>query len=117
MRILEPTDEMLEEWEEWLKSRPPQIAEVARCYPPWELFRMGSGHRCTVHSYGELEDGTVSLTVSVTGEYNFVAFDRNVFGIDPDELAPCSLPATNEVLGTAMLDETKITEWVQEHAK
>lgn len=113
MRLFEPTDEMLEEWEQWLESRPPQIVEVARRYPPWELFRMDSGHRCTVYSYGEEEGGGVSLTVSVTGEYNLVVFNRNVFGVSPDELTPCDLPADDEILGAALTGKAKIAEWVR----
>ncbi len=112
MRIFEPTDNELAEWEEWCDSRPPEVAEVARRFPPWELYRIESGHCCTVYSYGEKEGGGVSLTVSVTGEYNRVAFPRNVFGIDPDELTPCDLPAADEKLGAVMTDKDEVAKFI-----
>ena len=54
-----------------------------------------SRHRCTIYSYHE--NGTV--TVTVNGQYNAVAFARNVFGIDPESLTECDLPGDQEVLG------------------
>lgn len=83
-------------WEEWVKSRPPAVAAVCRKFPPDRLYRMKTtGHRCTLVSYGE--DGTV--TVSVSGQYNRILFARNVFGINPDDLEECDLPAPGEDVG------------------
>ncbi len=105
MRWYEPTQEQLEDWRAWCDSRPASVAEVARRLPPWDLFLMASGHRCTVYSYGELKGGGVSLTVSVTGRFNRVAFSRNVFGIDPEELVPCDLPRPEEDLGETLTQD------------
>ena len=105
MRWYEPNTEQLSGWEEWCLSRPPEVASVARRFPPWELYRMSSGHRCTVYSYGEEEAGGVSLTVSVTGEFNKIAFGRRVFGIDPDELVECALPGPDEEVGAELTQD------------
>ena len=56
-----------------------------------------TGHRVTMYSYSE--NGTV--TVNVTGDYNVVVFERQVFGISPDDLEECDLPAPGEFLGHA----------------
>lgn len=84
------------EWDEWVAARPESIRRMCHAYPPNLLYRMGdSRHRCTIYSYHE--NGKV--TVSVTGQYNAVAFARNVFGIDPESLVECDLPGDDEVLG------------------
>jgi hypothetical protein len=46
------------------------------------------------------EDGTVK--VSITGEYNKLVFDREVFGIKPEDLEECELPNDNELCGTLL---------------
>ena len=90
---IEWTDEQRAVWAEWLASRPQVIQDMAAKFPPDELYRLGSsGHRVTLYSYSE--DGT--MTVNVTGDFNFVAFDRRVFGITPDDLEPCDLPSPDE---------------------
>ena len=83
----------------WCKKRPAGVRELAERFPPWELFRIKStGQRCTVAAVSE--NGTVR--VDVTGEFNQVLFDRSVFGISPDDLEPCDLPAEGEIVGTAL---------------
>ena len=105
----EPTDEQLATYAEWLDERPPHVREVAERFPPWKLFRMeSSGHRVTVHSFDERIDGTVTLKVNVTGDYNFVAFERRVFGIDPEDLTECELPAEDELLGASLTTEEEV---------
>lgn len=81
--------------EEWLATRPKVIQDMAKLCPPDRLYRMSSGHRCTIYSYSE--DRTV--TVEVTGEFNRVVFGRRVFGIPVDELVECDLPEPGEDLG------------------
>lgn len=97
-----PTEEQRAGYEEWCASRPPHVAEVARRLPPWKLYRMKStGHRVTLYAFDENgEEGAVTLRVNVTKEYNFVTFERQVFGIDPDDLEECDLPGEDELLGT-----------------
>jgi hypothetical protein len=95
--FFELNDREQEIWAKWLEERPPQIRAMAKKYPPNVLFRMkSSGHRVYMVSYEE--DGTV--TVAVTGKFNFVVQERNVFGIDPDDLEECDLPEPDEKLGS-----------------
>ena len=98
--IYEPTDDIRELWREFVESRPEAVRAVACRFNPWTLYRMGSsGHRCTIHSFDEEAGGAVSMQVNVTGEYNFVMFDRIVFGVDPDTITECDLPSNEEPVG------------------
>ena len=86
-----------QEWEEWIATRPEVIRDLCTRFPPDRLYLLKtSGHRVTIHSYSE--DGTV--TVDVSGEYNFVFFNRQVFGIHPEDLEECDLPPADEVMGS-----------------
>lgn len=101
--IFEPTDEQKTAWAEFVASRPDNVKAVAERFFPWILYRLkSSGHRVTLCSFGEHEDGTVTLTVNVTGEFNAVMFERSVFGISPDDLEECELPTEDESTGTLM---------------
>lgn len=95
-RTHEWTPEQQAGWDEWLATRPAVIQEMARKYPPNVLYRIDSGHRVTIYSYSEGR----TVTVNVSGKYNFVAFERRVFGIPIDELVECELPTPDETLGT-----------------
>lgn len=87
----EPTAEQLAEWQEWLWERPPAVREVAERLPPWKLYRMtDTGQRVRILQYDEHHDDSVTLTVSVDNYFNFVLVERNVFGIDPAVMEPCS---------------------------
>lgn len=102
MRIYEPTEDQQRLWREFVDSRPPNVKAVAEKLAPWLLYRLRSGHRATLHGIDEHEDGSVTLTMSVTGDFNAVMFDRNVFGIHPDDLEECDLPAAGDPLGAAL---------------
>lgn len=92
-------------WDEWVATRPESVQKICRQLPPNRLYRMKStGDRVTLYSYSE--DGTV--TVNVTGEYNVLIFDRQVFGINPDDLEECDLPKPGEPLGATMTDPEEI---------
>jgi len=100
--VFEPTEEQQKNWAQWVAERPDNVRAVAERFLPWKLYRMRStGHRVTVYSLGEHPDGTVTLTVNVTGEFNLLSFERRVFGISPDDLEECDLPAKDEPLGSA----------------
>jgi hypothetical protein len=104
MHIYEPSTEQKAEWAEWLSTRPEQIKKLAERFNPWTLYRMKStGHRVTLESFDEEHNGTVSMTVAVTGQFNQVAFDRCVFGVKVEDLEECDLP-TGPV-GTALTQE------------
>ncbi len=97
MRIAEPTPEQLQEWKDWVASRPECVRKIAERFEPWSLYRLKStGQRVTLRSF--YEDGTVS--VFVLGKFNFLIHERCVFGIDPDDLEPCDLPDPSEVVGS-----------------
>ena len=101
MRYVQPTPEQAQGWESWVAERPDNVREVARRFDPWTLYRLkSSGHRVTVGAFDEEEDGRVTLRVNVSGEFNFVTFERSVFGIDPNDLEECDLPGPDEPLGS-----------------
>lgn len=101
----EPTEEQQELWRQWLAGRPEAVRKVAEQFPPWGLYRLeSSGHRVTIYSLQEGKDDSVTLVVNVLGKFNYVAFERRVFGIHPEELTPCELPADDELLGDAGMD-------------
>src|SRR5579862_6161244 len=91
-----PTEKEKTGYAKWVESRPAMVREVAARFAPWILYRMKStGHRVLVKSFGEWEHG-VSLTVVVDGRFNRLAFERNVFGVEPDDLEECDLPPLGE---------------------
>lgn len=102
----DPTDEERAQYAAWVAERPPTVRAIAERFQPWELYRIKpNGHRVVVLSFGEAEDGSVTLTVLVGGHFNRVMFERQVFGINPDELEPCELPTEGEQLGTLLTHE------------
>lgn len=104
--IFEPTEEQLTAWQAFLDSRPEAVRKVAEKLPPWGLFLLkSSNHRVTIYSYGEQDDGKVTVTVNVLGAYNLVDFERQVFGIEPENLESCDLPEPHEPVGTRMTQD------------
>lgn len=100
--IIDPPQEAIAEWDKWAKHRPKVIKDLAKRFKPWELYRMKStGHRVTLLSFSE--DGT--MRVNITAQYNLLVFERQVFGIDPDDLEPCDLPGPDEHVGVMMSGE------------
>lgn len=100
MRINEPTPEQEVGYREWLASRPPHVRAVAEQFEPWSLYRLKpTGQRVTIVSFGEAQDNSVTLTVLVSADFNLVMFERQVFGIKPDDLEPCDLPSVDEPTG------------------
>jgi len=108
-RIFNPSPEQEEGWREFVQSRPESVRLVAARFEPWSLYRLPNGQRVTIMSFGEQEDGTVTLRVAVTAEFNAVLFERQVFGINPDDLTSCDLPSPDERVGS-MLTEVEVVE-------
>jgi hypothetical protein len=100
-RYFEPTPEQEALWKAWVAERPGPARKIAKQFDPWTLYLLKStGNRVTLHSLSEGDgDGKVAVTVNVLGKYNIVAFERQVFGIDPADLEPCELPSPGEPVG------------------
>lgn len=108
-KIIEWAKEQEEAWREWVETRPTTIQDLCRRLSPDRLYLLKtSGHRVTLYSFSE--DGTV--TVNVSGEYNALAFDRQVFGVSPDDLEECDLPGTDEVIGTVLTEAQDVEAFI-----
>jgi hypothetical protein len=111
-RLMEPTEEQLTGYQAWVASRPPNVRAVAERFEPWSLYlHKPTGQRVTVVSFGEQEDGRVTLTMSVSADFNLVMFERQVFGVNPDDLEPCELPSETEATG-AILSPEQVDEHI-----
>jgi hypothetical protein len=92
-------------WQEWVDSRPPVVKAMCERLPPDRLYRMKStGQRVTMIGYSENR----TVRVSITGQYNAMTFDREVFGIDPDDLEECDLPPSDEPIGTLLTEQEDV---------
>ena len=104
--VMDPTPEQVQDWDEWVSERPKAVRETLQRYDlkPWKLYRLhGSGHRVTLYSVDEPEDGSPpTLKVDVSGRFNLLAFDRRVFGIKPEDLEECDLPSEDAPLGSIL---------------
>lgn len=101
MRYVEPTPEQIQGWDAWVSERPDNVRKIACQFDPWTLYRLKTtGQRVTIGAFDEEGGGKVSVRVNVSGEFNFVTFERSVFGIDPSDLEECDLPGPDEPLGS-----------------
>ena len=113
--IWEPTDDQKSEWETWIKARPDSIRKIAERFYPWKLYQIKpSGHRVMVNSIDEPADGSEpTLKVTVSGDFNRVCFERTVFGIKPEDLEECDLPAPDEITGSLDLSINEVKEMMK----
>ena len=103
-RYMNPTEEQEKEWQQWISQRPDKVRKIIEDndFNPWTLYKLkGSGHRVFITKFDEREDGEVTLSVGVTGEFNAVLSERQVFGVPIDDLEECDLPDNDEILGNA----------------
>ena len=99
MRFCQPTPAQEKGYRKWVRKLPAVARALAERFDPWTLYRLKStGSRVTIQSFAD--DGT--MTVAVTGRFNLVTFERQVFGIAPDELEECDLPPADEPVGAAL---------------
>ena len=99
------------EWNKWVATRPQIIQDLCNRLPPDRLYKMTStGHRVFLYSYQE--NGTV--TVVVSGEFNAIIFPRRVFGVKPDDLIECDLPAENDAVGSVLNDRGDIDNFINQ---
>lgn len=77
-------------WKEWVASRPSAACRAAgEKVNPWTLYRL-KGTDQIVFVVSLFEDGTVKVRVSA--DFNLILFERDVFGINVDDLEPCEIP-------------------------
>ena len=108
-KIMEWDEQEKQEWEEWVKSRPEVIQNLAKRFPPYNLYRLKtSGHRVVIYSYSEDE----TLTVKVSGEFNLITFERQVFGIKPENLEECDIPSPDEKVGVILTDPVDVDKFI-----
>ncbi len=98
-KVMELSEADLVEWADFIEGLPANLRPIAERINPWTLYRLKpTGQRVIVYSYQD--DGTV--TVIVSGTFNHVLHEAQVFGINPDDLEECDLPGPNEKLGSMM---------------
>lgn len=104
---MEVTPEQEAEWKTWVADRPPDVRDVAERFDPWSLYRMKStGQRVTIRSFRE--GPPVTLTVNILSDFNLVLFERQVFGIEPNDLEPCDIQDQDEPVGAVISQEDAI---------
>ena len=86
-----------DDWKEWYDTRPPIIKDLIDKYPPWILYQFEYNR---VFVCGWNEEGTVHL--AVTGQFNRITHERQVFDADPTDLIECDLPDKGELVGFAL---------------
>ena len=98
--VIEPTEEKLQEIEEWLKDRPEIIKNLCKQFPPYKLYSLKLDNcdlclnkKVIIHSYHE--DGT--LTVIVPNDFNIALTTTNISGVFPEQLVECDIPTDNEI--------------------
>ena len=90
-----------EEFTQWIVERP-QIKDIFESHPPNLLYKMlDTGHRVTIETYNDNQ----TVTVAITGEFNLVAFERDVFGVLPSNLEECAEPEEDEEVGVTQTEE------------
>ena len=100
MKYAEPTAEQIAGYQSWLALLPPRVRAVARRFNPWTVYRLKTtGHRVLIYSFSSHDEDPVTLTVGVSALFNLVVFERAVFGIKPEDLEECELPAPDEPVG------------------
>ena len=104
--IFEPDPQQEVSYQEWLLTRPKHVRKIAEGFRPWKLYRMkGSTHRATIHCFEEHKDDTVTVKVNILAQFNRLLFERQVFGVNPNDLEECDLPTPNESLGALLTTE------------
>jgi len=93
-RYYNPTTDEEHAWREWVADLPVDVRVIAERFDPWTLYQLKTtGQRVVLYSFSE--DGTV--TVNVLAEFNLIMLERQVFGINPDDLEECDLPDADEI--------------------
>ena len=73
-----------QELEKWLRGRPQIVKDIARKYPPYDLYvHKGHPETATYTIYSISEDGTITCNKT-----DFLGFQTQVFGMHPSDLEP-----------------------------
>ena len=108
MAIIAEIDKV--EMRKWIAGRPKKIQEMCKRWPPNLLYR-DKESKLRVYIYSYSENG--SVTVVVSGRYNFVCFERRVFGVDPEALEECELPEADEKVGVIFTDPNEVDSFIE----
>ena len=111
-RIITPTVEQEQGWQEWVASRPPQVRDIARRFDPWTLYMLKStGQLVTLRSF-EFDETSdrVTLKVEANGE---TAGDKILSGINPDDLSAPNAAYSEEDASPPLLDEDEIDAQIE----
>jgi hypothetical protein len=102
------------ELNEWAESCPPVIQELLTRVKPNRLY-LNKPTQQRGYAVAWNENGTVTL--AFIGKYNgpdVLDFDRNVFGLTPEELEECDLPSPDEQLGARLTDPKDILSHIND---
>ena len=99
----------MKSFEEWLKTGPLIIQEMAKKYPPNKFYKIrGKGHICTLYSYSENN----TVTVDITGDFNKLTIERRVFDINIDDLVETEFDETQPT-GVLFTKEDDIENYIK----
>lgn len=106
------TPEQQVEWDTWVATRPPVIQALCKKLPPDTLYRHKStGQIVSIYSYSENN----TVTILVSGAHNLVAFERTVFGVDPDSLEPCEAQGPEKRVGVVCKTEAEKLAFIEKY--
>jgi len=107
------TSERIEEFNNWILSRPEIIQKTVKEFPPDVLYKLKPDN-LRVMIVGYNEDGT--LVVLVSGRFNKIPYEHQITGITTDNLEECDLPVEGEELGTMFTDKAEIDKYILDQA-
>ncbi len=98
-----PTAAQIAEHKQWVAERPEHVQKLAEQFSPWKLYRLSpTNSRVVVTGYDETENGGCTVRIAVLAKYNFVFFERSVFGVKPENLEECDLPGPDDKVGFSL---------------
>ena len=106
------------DWNGKVKKQPKNVRDVASKLSPWILYRLKStGDRVIILGFNEGENKEITVRVEINAKYNLVPFERNVFGIDPNDIEECDLPSSGERLGDLGFTIEQYRDFLKEQKK
>ena len=93
------------EYRAWVASRPPVIQALITSHPPDQCYRAENGGHYIIRAYQESDDGTAKMRVEHGRDSFMPGF--GVFGMEPDDLAPCPTQGDWEPAGEDELEASQ----------